>query len=141
VASATNLLKQDHRTVEKLFMEFESSADAAIAEKICEELDVHTDIEERVVYAALRGEVSGGKQMADHAEKEHAEARQLIGRIRRTQNAEHLADLVRELKHAVEEHVREEENEVFPKLERELDGGRMTELGQALEELKSSAAG
>jgi iron-sulfur cluster repair protein YtfE (RIC family) len=136
--SATSLLKQDHRTVEKLFMEFESSGKASIAEQICEELDLHTNIEERVVYPALREELIDGKQMADHAEREHAEARQLIGRIRRTKDEGRLAAVMSELKHAIEEHVQEEENEVFPKMERELGAGRLDEMGRELEELKSS---
>jgi iron-sulfur cluster repair protein YtfE (RIC family) len=140
MASATNVLKQDHRTVEKLFMEFESSGRASIAEQICAELDVHTSIEERVVYPVLRDEVSEGKKLADHAEKEHAEARQLIGRIRRTEDPGHLADVMHELKSAIEEHVQEEEDEVFPKMERELDASRLEELGRELEALKSSAS-
>jgi iron-sulfur cluster repair protein YtfE (RIC family) len=135
--NVVELLKQDHREVEALFSQFEGGGDAAVAEKICEELDLHTQVEEQAVYPPLRSEVVGGAAMASHAEKEHAEARQIIGRIRQTKDADHLGELVSELKNAVEEHVNEEENDVFPKMEREMGGTRLEEIGAEVEELKA----
>lgn len=135
--NVTALLKQDHREVEALFSKFESTGDSTIAEQICEELDLHTKVEEEAVYPRLRREVQGGPGMAEHAEKEHAEARQVIRRIRQTKDAEHLNELVSELKSAVEEHVAEEENEVFPKMESEMGASRLEEIGAEVEELKS----
>jgi iron-sulfur cluster repair protein YtfE (RIC family) len=132
-----DLLKQDRRTVEELFAQFETSPDADWAETICAEIEEHANAEERAVYPALREGVVGGAEMADHAEKEHAEARQLIGRIRQTQGPEHLAELVSELKHAIEEHVAEEEGEVFPKMQAEMGSARLEELGAQVEALKS----
>jgi iron-sulfur cluster repair protein YtfE (RIC family) len=131
------LLKQDHREVEELFSQFENTNDKAVLEKICEELDLHTKVEEEAVYPPLRSEVQGGPAMAEHAEKEHAEARQLIGRVRRTEDTERLAELVSELKSAVEEHVDEEESEVFPKMEDEMGDARLREIGTEVEGLKA----
>ncbi|MFG3296658.1 hemerythrin domain-containing protein [Streptomyces sp. NPDC048179] len=57
------LLKDDHRTVEKLFKEFEQAGDCAykskrrIADKAVEELTVHAWIEEKIVYPAARAAV------------------------------------------------------------------------------------
>ncbi|GAA1392820.1 hypothetical protein GCM10009639_25010 [Kitasatospora putterlickiae] len=54
------LLKDDHKTVEKLFKEFEKAGDEAYAEKrriadqVIEELTVHAVIEEQVFYPAAR---------------------------------------------------------------------------------------
>jgi iron-sulfur cluster repair protein YtfE (RIC family) len=135
--SVVNVLKQDHRTVEKLFSDFESSGDSSIVDTICEELDVHMEAEEALVYPVLRDDVSGGTQMAQHAEKEHAEARQIVGRIRQTKEADHLSELVQELKSAIEEHVQEEESDVFPKMEQELGNERLEQLGQEVEARKS----
>ncbi|HEX6310888.1 MAG TPA: hemerythrin domain-containing protein [Acidimicrobiia bacterium] len=137
MADVVAVLKQDHRTVEKLFGEFETSRDRSIVERICQELDEHTDLEERIVYPALRSEVQGGPGMATHAEKEHAEARDLIGRIRRSEDFDHIADLVSELQQAVEEHVSDEENDVFPKMESEMGAARLEELGTEVESEKS----
>lgn len=135
--SVVDVLKQDHRTVEKLFADFEASGDQAIVETICGELDVHMEAEEKIVYPVLREDVSGGTQMAQHAEKEHAEARQIVGRIRQTKDPDHLSELVQELKSGIEEHVQEEESDVFPKMEQELGSERLEQLGQEVEAQKS----
>ena len=136
MANALEILKQDHRTVEGLFTQFESSQERSVAEQICEELDTHTKIEEQIVYPVLRSDVSGGEGMAEHAEGEHAEARQLIGRIRQTKDDDHLAELVGQLKAAIEEHVSDEEDEVFPKMEQALEGSRLQEMGDEVESMK-----
>lgn len=134
--SVVNVLQQDHRTVEKLFSDFEASGDQSTVDTICRELDVHMEVEERVVYPVLRDDVSGGTQMAQHAEKEHAEARQIVGRIRQTKDTEHLSELVQQLKSAIEEHVQDEEGEVFPKMEQELGNERLEQLGEEVEAQK-----
>jgi hemerythrin superfamily protein len=107
-AKRHRLLKHDHREVEQLFSKFESSHDAAIVEKICSELEVHTAAEEKLVYPVLREDVSDGGKLADEAEHEHPDARQIIGRKQAT-DGQHLNDLVAELKEAIEHHVEEEE--------------------------------
>src|SRR4029453_3919436 len=58
---AVALLKQDHRTVEELFEQFEkASGDGRkqkLAEQICLELSVHAQIEEEIFYPACEGKV------------------------------------------------------------------------------------
>jgi hemerythrin superfamily protein len=134
--SVVNVLKQDHRTVEKMFSDYQESQDASIVEQICNELDVHTKLEEEIVYPVLRSDVPDGDGMAEHAEDEHKEARQLIGRIRQTSEPEHLDELVQELQSAIEEHVSEEENEVFPKMEAALPSERLEQMGSEVEAQK-----
>ena len=135
--SVVNVLKQDHRTVEKMFSDYQESQDASIVEQICNELDTHTRLEEEIVYPVLRSDVPEGEGMAQHAEDEHKEARQLIGRIRQTSEPEHLDELVQELQSAIEEHVSEEENEVFPKMESALPADRLEEMGAEVEAQKA----
>jgi iron-sulfur cluster repair protein YtfE (RIC family) len=137
--NAIDLLKQDHREVEQLFSRFEASQDPAIAEKICSELEVHTAAEEELVYPVLREDVSGGEKLAGEAEHEHAEARQIIGRIKQTTDAQHLDDVVAELKKAIEHHVEEEEGTVFPKMESEVGSNELESIGTELEQFKQSA--
>jgi len=128
-----NLLKQDHRSVEKLFSDFQEGRDRSVVEEICNELDLHTRLEEEIVYPVLRADVPDGEGMAEHAEEEHKEARQLVGRVRETDDASHLDELIQELQTAVEEHVSEEENEVFPKMEEALGPDRLDQMGTELE--------
>jgi iron-sulfur cluster repair protein YtfE (RIC family) len=137
--SVIEVLKHDHREVEGLFSKFESTHDPSVAEEICSELEVHTAAEEKIVYPALRKGVEGGDKMADEAEEEHGEARQIIGRIKRTSGAEHLGDVVGELKKAIEHHVEEEEKEVFPKMDAELGTAELDSLGSQVQEFKRSA--
>ena len=53
--------KQDHRTVEELFENFEkASGDSrkeTLAEEICLDLSVHAQIEEEIFYPACEGKV------------------------------------------------------------------------------------
>ena len=134
----TQLIEHDHREVEQLFAQFESSQDAQIATQICDELDRHADAEERVFYPVVEAEVTGGKKLASEGEDEHKEARQLIGRIRQTKDPEHLAELVTELKGAIQHHVQEEESEMLPKSREALEPSRLEELGSEFESAKAA---
>jgi hypothetical protein len=53
------LLKDDHKTVEKLFKQFEKAGDGAhvTKQKIIEELTIHAFIEETIFYPAARAAV------------------------------------------------------------------------------------
>jgi iron-sulfur cluster repair protein YtfE (RIC family) len=133
-----DLLKQDHREVEGLFARFEGDQQLSIAEEICAELEVHTTAEERFVYPALREDVSGGDELADEAQHEHARARKIIGRIKQTDKPEHLAEVVAELKEAIEHHVGEEEGTVFPKMQSDLNDTELDALGASVQDFKRS---
>ena len=60
---AITLLKDDHKTVERLFKQFEKAGDSAFVEKrrivdrIIEELSVHASIEEQYFYPVTRATV------------------------------------------------------------------------------------
>jgi iron-sulfur cluster repair protein YtfE (RIC family) len=132
-------LKRDHRNVEELFSTFESSEDPSVAEQICSELELHTAAEEQIVYPALRQAVTGGDKLADEAEQEHAQAKQIIGRIKRTTDPEHLSEVVGELKQAIEHHVEEEEGTVFPKMESDVGATELDAMGSRVQEFEQSA--
>src|SRR5688572_13103732 len=72
------LLNQDHREVEQLFAQFESTQDFDIALQICAELTLHATVEEEIVYPVLERIDAETEQ---EAEEEHAEAKELIARI------------------------------------------------------------
>jgi hemerythrin superfamily protein len=139
MTDVVDLIEHDHREVEQLFSEFESTGDRNVAIKICDELTKHTAGEEKAVYPVVEEEVSGGKKLADEAEHEHAEARQLIGRVRNTTDPEHLSGLMTELKQAVQHHVQEEETEMLPKARQELPAEELGELGEKFEAAKNAA--
>jgi len=130
VADAIALLEQDHRAVEKLFDRFEKTGDAEIARRICQELRLHSTIEEDLVYPVLEQLDSG---LARQSRNEHRETKQLVDRIERLRVADGgLRALVEQLKMAVLEHVAEEESIVLPKMQANLDDDRLEALGDEL---------
>jgi iron-sulfur cluster repair protein YtfE (RIC family) len=132
---ACALLDSDHEKVERLFAEYQSATDQAkkstLAQTICQELTVHATIEEEIFYPAFR-QASGDDDMVDEAEEEHDEARDLITQI---EDAEEMDSLMAELKEAVEHHVKEERDEMFPKA-REMSSLDLDELATQLESRK-----
>ena len=123
---ACDLLDADHLAVKHLFVEYArlayapdtkaASGRAAIAATICDELTVHARIEEEIFYPALRRAVPGAADVLDEAEEEHQQAKELIAQIREIRAADETMDqLVADLARAVEHHVKEERDELFPK--------------------------
>jgi hemerythrin-like domain-containing protein len=130
-------IEHDHREVEQLFAQFERDHDRAVASKICDELDLHTQAEEQAVYPVLKDELKAGKDEVSEAEHEHADAKALISRIRRTKSSDDLDDLMAELKTAIQHHVHEEETEMLPQARAELPGDELEELGEKFDDAKS----
>ena len=139
VADVVDLIERDHREVEHLFSDFESSHDPGVATKICDELTKHTFGEERALYPVVAEQLSDGKSLAHEAENEHKEARQLIGRVRNTTDETHLVELMSELKQAIAHHVSEEEREMLPKARQAIDSDQLEQMGRDFEEAKQAA--
>jgi hemerythrin-like domain-containing protein len=121
---ACDLLDADHKAVKKLFSEYEELTEARgntrekkqrLAERICRELLVHTQIEEEIFYPAIR-KVIGEELLMDEAEVEHASARDLIAQIQGMEPGDAIYDAkVLVLGEYVDHHVKEERTEMFPK--------------------------
>ncbi len=120
---AIKLLTSDHAEVHALFVDFgklcKAGADGedrgAIAEQICMLLTVHATIEEEIFYPAAR---DAGVEVAllDEAEVEHAGVKALIAEIEVMDADDTLYDAkVKVLGEYVDHHVKEEQDEMFPK--------------------------
>jgi len=119
---AIKLLEADHEEVEMLFEQYEAARDdntkAMTAEQICKCLTVHATIEEELFYPHAREVLDQSDQfMLDDAEQEHAEAKEMITKIMTLSTGDELDHCVAQLKVAIEHHVSDEEDELFPKLE------------------------
>lgn len=127
---AIYLLTSDHEKVKTMFETYadlvEAEADGderqALAEQICQALTVHATIEEEIFYPTARNALEE-QDLLDEAEVEHASAKDLIAQIMDMDPDEELFDAkVTVLGEYIEHHVREEEDEMFPKVrESELD--------------------
>ena len=120
---AIKLLMQDHREVDALFKEFEKAKDdnaqkADIVEQICDALSVHAEIEEEIFYPAAREALAEkGEDLLDEAEVEHGSIKSLVTELGGAEPDDDLYDAkVKVLSEYVKHHVKEEENELFPKV-------------------------
>ena len=121
---ACDLLDADHKAVKKMFTEYEELTEArgntrekrrTLAEKICRELQVHTQIEEEIFYPGIRKGV-GDEMLMNEATVEHMSAKELIAQIQGTDPGDPLYDArVLVLGEYVEHHVKEERTQMFPK--------------------------
>jgi hemerythrin superfamily protein len=121
--SAVDVLEQDHREVEEWFDEYDELKDseedrkADLAEKICLALKVHAQIEEEIFYPQAR-EASQDTDLIDEAVVEHSTVKNLIGEIEEMEVGEELYDAkIRVLGEMVKQHIKEEEEELFPELQ------------------------
>ncbi len=119
-ADAIALLRADHTKVQDLFSQFEKTRSddrkRSLAEQICMELTVHTTIEEEIFYPAVR-EALDEEDLLDEATVEHASAKELIAQIQGGSPKDDMWDAkVTVLGEYVKHHVKEEQNEMFPKV-------------------------
>jgi hemerythrin superfamily protein len=118
---AIALLRADHAKVSDLFEQFEKARDDArkqkLAQTICMELKVHTQIEEEIFYPATREALPKEEDLLDEAEVEHAGAKDLIAQIEAGSPADDKWDAkVTVLSEYIKHHVKEEHTEMFPKV-------------------------
>lgn len=140
---AIDMLVDDHKKVKKLFKDFDKlkeKGDAedkqALVEEICNELILHTQIEEEIFYPAARDVVE--EDMLNEAEVEHASAKDLIEQIQALDPSDPMYDAkVTVLGEYIEHHVEEEEKEMFPKMKKsKLD---LEALGEEMASMKESS--
>lgn len=143
---AISLLKADHRTVEKLFRDFERSSETAyktrrkLVDKMISELSVHAAIEEQFLYPAARREVPELESDVLEAVEEHHVVKWLLTELERTDPTdERFTPKVTVLIENVRHHVHEEEQDLFPELRAALGRARLCELGAQLADGKRLA--
>lgn len=120
---ALALLETEHREVEGWFEDYKElegdDEKLELAHKIFTALIVHTEIEESIFYPRVR-EALDEDDLMDEAVVEHMTAKQLIGDIETARPSAKLYDAkVKVLGEYVKHHVKEEENEMFPKVRQE----------------------
>src|SRR5215210_4450704 len=116
-ATATDILRADHREVERLFTEYERAGREAHARRVavqtlCLQLELHDALETSVFYPAVR---ELDPQRLGTAERDHDRVRTLLRELRECDDRDvGCESLIAELKTLVSAHVQREENELFP---------------------------
>ena len=132
---AIDLLKQDHRKVEALFKAFKAAGDKrmqkSIARQICNELEVHAKIEEKLFYPAAKQEADEATDEVNEGIVEHEGIKRLVRQLSNMNASEELFESrMTELEEYVKHHVKEEESSMCPTIvESELD---LQAMGQRL---------
>ena len=147
-SGAIELLKEQHDKVKKAFKEFEklgredAEAQQQLVQRVCEDLKLHTTLEEELFYPAAR-EAIDDEDILNEAQVEHETAKMLIEQLENMGPEDpnfHATFTV--LGEYVVHHVKEEEGEMFPQVKKtDLD---LEELGarmrRRMEELMGEAA-
>ena len=118
---AVDLLDADHKAVKKLFIDFNALCDDGaspdakhqVAQKICQALLIHMQIEEEIFYPAVR-KGTGDKPLIEEAIDEHAQAKETIAQLQAMDAAdEKYDDAVKRLGELIDAHVLEEREQMF----------------------------
>jgi len=147
--NALSLLKSDHEEVSELFDKYDKGGKrlttqqkAVLARSICDALTVHAQIEEEIFYPACHEHVAKAEDLLAEAKVEHQSLKELIAKIESEKpGTEEYDAQVKVLGEYVKHHVKEEQNELFPKVRKsdmDLDAVG-EELAARKEELQADA--
>lgn len=119
------MLKEDHEKVKGLFEEFESAdgkEQADIAATVIMELEVHADLEEKLIYPAIREHIDEDEKMNEALEEHHL-VHVLIKELKKLKPKDAVFQAkFKVLGELVKHHIEEEEGETLPKaLESDID--------------------
>ncbi len=113
------MLRADHKLVNGLFEEFSKARSASrkkkIVDEICKELTIHTQLEEEIFYPAFKAALRD-KELVPEAHVEHQSVKDLIAQVQGVEpGGEEYDAKVTVMGEFVKHHVKEEQNEMFPK--------------------------
>lgn len=143
--SALRVLKDDHRTVERLFSQFEQLGERAhkaqqdVVERVIRELSIHASIEETVFYPAIRTALTQQDLVLEALEEHHLVKLSLAELDGMDPAAERYVAKMTVLMEMVRHHVEEEEDDLFPKVRQAMSRTELDQLGAALLEAKRTA--
>src|SRR5919199_1686073 len=135
----TEIISMDHRKTDTLFMEIASTDDPQKLQEffgqLYKDLSVHAEAEEQVVYPAVRSYYGNTQELFD----EQAQMKQMLAQIKALDpTSSNFKDQIKELQKAVQDHVRQEENDMFPQIRRNLSEAQMEQMATQFKEAKST---
>jgi hemerythrin superfamily protein len=136
---AIDMLEAQHRTVEALFGDLAQGPNGTrdFRRKFLELADllaIHSTIEERIFYPAVKAEPT--EPLVKRSVDEHLEVKRVLAALMEaTPSDENLLPELEELGGLTEEHVIEEEHDLFPKVRKLLNRDQLVELAQRMSAL------
>lgn len=146
-ADAIELLKKDHAEVHSLFEQALSHDDGDkamvdLASQIILKLTIHTEVEEKLFYPALKKKSltdknSEAKDQVLEAYVEHNSVKQLLAKIAASKTSdESYKAFIQVASEQVQHHVEEEEQEMFRQAKKLFSKEELAELGRQIVEMK-----
>jgi hemerythrin superfamily protein len=145
--NAIQILKEDHRSVEELFSQFEKTGPRAkksretLVRKVIEALAVHAFVEESTFYPEVRRRVESADAEVLEALEEHHIVKWTLSELDGMDaDDERFVAKVTVLMEMVRHHVKEEERDLFPKVRAAMTRAELDELGDAMKAARSTAS-
>lgn len=140
--NAIELLKSDHDRVDRLFQKVKADTEGTeqkqLFDKIKQELEVHTHIEETIFYPRLKQE-SELEDIVLEGIEEHHQAKMFLRELSNLKDdSEKFEPKLKVLMEDIEHHVMEEEGEMFVKVEEVLGAEELEKLGAEMEKEKKN---
>ncbi|MGV4982912.1 hemerythrin domain-containing protein [Streptomyces sp. NRAIS4] len=138
-------LTTDHREVEELFGRIEALPPGSgnrkdLADQATIELVRHSVAEEAYLYPAVREHLTGGDAMADKELEDHAKAERIMKDMEDLRADDPQFDtLMARLMSEIRAHVRDEEQNLFPRLEAACPADALMKLGDKVRRAKKTA--
>lgn len=119
-SGVVEMLKEDHTKVKGLFEKFETAKgreQGDIAKTAIQELEIHAELEEKLIYPAIREAIEESDLMNEAVEEHHL-VHVLIAELKKLKpNDERFKAKFCVLGELVKHHIEEEEDEMLPKAE------------------------
>lgn len=146
---AIQFLKQEHKKAKAAFgklLEAPPAKRGALWKELQPELKAHEAIEEACLYGPLEEDGPSDPTLAEWVADGHEEEVQEVeGLIKETERLEPQDErwltTVRKIHGALENHIRQEEGEIFPRVAEAWDQSRLAKAGDQMAEMKTEKAG
>lgn len=145
--NAIEMLNKDHEILKALLEELSSTTERAtkkrsdLLARIHHELQIHTTLEEQILYPAIKQ--VGGKEeekLYYEAKEEHRVVDSLVlpDLLHTEPGTVEFAGRVKVMKELIEHHIEEEEGDLFPRAKKLLGKAVLEELGMAMQAHKKT---
>jgi hemerythrin-like domain-containing protein len=142
--NAIQLLEHEHHVAKRAFGQIRTAGPEdrePLWAKLRPELKVHEQMEERALYGPVADQAgSRDATLAQWRERHHEEvmkAEELIQEIDQLDpDSDEWMDKVATLQETLEDHIREEEGDIWPRIQQVWDAAKLERAGQEMETLK-----
>jgi hemerythrin superfamily protein len=140
---ALTLLERDHRLVKQILADGEKTTErgektrAELFARLKRELTIHEQIEEEVLYPALKANAKS-RDIALEAYEEHHVVDEILSELEMTEPSDETwGAKFKVAKENLEHHIEEEEGEMFTKTRQIFSDEELEEMGARMEEIKA----